>query len=233
MNQPSPVQEVGQYDNYPSIFGKAKSMLKQLLSVFLQSRCAFCQRTTPATLCEYCQQKLLSHQLLKSDRNMPVFAWGKYEGQLKRAIALMKYDNKPELGRLLGELLGQAWLDNDSIKLRKITVVPIPLHQQKLKTRGFNQAQIIAQSFCQITGYSLNTQALIRVRETKAMFDLNPEERVKNLQGAFKVGNKLPKHPVLLIDDIYTMGTTVKESVKVLSEVEVIGVAVVAKTGMK
>ena len=209
-------------------------MLKQLLSVFLQSRCGFCQRTTPATLCQYCQQKLLSHQLPKSDRvlndNLPVFAWGKYEGQLKRAIALMKYNNKPELGRVLGELLGQTWLDSDPIS-RKITVVPIPLHQQKLKTRGFNQAQIIAQSFCQITGYSLNTQALIRVRETKAMFDLNPEERIKNLQGAFKVGNKLPKHPVLLIDDIYTMGTTVRESVKVLSEVEVIGVAVVAKAG--
>ena len=221
--------------------GKAKSMLKQLLSVFLQSRCAFCQRTTPATLCEYCQQKLLSHRLpkgvakpcRKAYRNLPVFAWGKYDGQLKRAIALMKYNNKPELGRLLGELLGQAWLDNDLIKPRKITVVPIPLHQQKLKSRGFNQAQIIAQSFCQITGYSLNSQALIRVRETKAMFDLNPEERVKNLQGAFKVGNKLPKYPVLLIDDIYTTGTTIEESVKVLSEVEIIGVAVVAKAGMK
>lgn len=210
-------------------------MFKQLLSVFLQSRCAFCQRTTPATLCEYCQQKLLSHQLPKGNRllndNLPVFAWGKYEGQLKRAIALMKYDNKPELGRVLGELLGQAWLDSDLIKPRKITVVPIPLHHKKLKSRGFNQAQIIARGFCQMTGYSLNSQALIRVRETKAMFDLDREQRVKNLQGAFKVGNKLPKHPVLLIDDIYTMGTTVKESVKVLSEVEVIGVAVVAKTG--
>ena len=262
----SPLQEEEQYDNYPSSLGKARGMLKQLLSVFLQSRCAFCQRTTPATLCEYCQQKLLSHQLPKSVakhspyrgksslddvplgyaernlgcrpvrkayRNMPVFAWGKYEGQLKRAIALMKYDNKPELGRVLGELLGQAWLDSDLIKPRKITVVPIPLHHKKLKSRGFNQAQIIAQSFCQITGYSLNTQALIRVRETKAMFDLNPDERVKNLQGAFKVGKKLPKHPVLLIDDIYTMGTTIRECANVLSEVEVIGVAVVAKTGMR
>ena len=221
--------------NYRGSLGKAKYMLKQLLSVFLQSRCAFCQRTTPATLCEYCQQKLLSHQLPKSNRlkkDNSVFAWGKYDGQLKRAIALMKYDNKPELGRLLGELLGQAWLDNGLTKPRQITVVPIPLHHQKLKSRGFNQAQIIAQSFCQITGYSLNSQALIRVRQTKAMFDLKPEERVQNLQGAFRLGNKLPKHPVLLIDDIYTTGTTIKESVKVLSQVEVIGVAVVAKSVM-
>jgi ComF family protein len=210
-------------------------MLKQLLSVFLQSRCAFCQRPTPATLCEYCQQKLLSHQLpkcdrLRLDRNLSVFAWGKYDGQLKRAIALMKYNNKPELGRVLGELLARAWLHNDLIKPRQITVVPIPLHHQKLKERGFNQAHIIAQSFCQITGYSLNSQALIRAKKTKAMFDLNPDERVENLQGAFKAGNKLPKHPVLFIDDIYTTGTTIKESVKVLSEVKVIGVAVVAKT---
>ena len=142
----------------------------------------------------------------------------------------MKYNNKPELGELLGELLGQAWLHNDLIKPRHITVVPIPLHHQKLKERGFNQAHIIAQSFCQITGYSLNSQALMRTKKTKAMFDLNPEERVKNLQGAFKVGNKLPKHPVLFVDDIYTTGATIKESVKVLSEVKVIGVAVVAKS---
>ena len=215
--------------------GKARGMFKQLLSVFLQSRCAFCQRTTPVTLCEYCQQKLLSHQLSKGDRlqldrNLYVFAWGKYDGQLKRAIALMKYDNKLELGSVLGELLGQAWLNNGLTTPRQITVVPIPLHHQKLKERGFNQAHIIAQSFCQITGYSLNSQALIRAKKTQAMFDLNPDERIKNLQGAFKIGNKLPKHPVLFIDDIYTTGTTIKESVKVLSEVEVIGVAVVAKS---
>lgn len=216
-------------------------MLKQLLSVFLESRCLFCARATATTLCQYCSKKLASHQLTKSDRlnlqrDLSIFAWGKYDGQLKRAIALMKYDHKPEIGSVLGKLLGQAWLNSGLIDLQqKLTVVPIPLHRKKLIERGFNQAEIIAKSFCQLTGYRLNSQTLIRVRETKAMFDLkNAESRVKNLQGAFEIGAKLPKHPVLLIDDIYTTGTTIRESVRVLQDkkIQVIGVAVAAKAGI-
>ncbi|MGB5632074.1 MAG: ComF family protein [Waterburya sp.] len=216
-------------------------MLKQLLSVFLESHCAFCDRTTFDTLCEYCFSKLSSHQLSQSDRlklhqDLAVFAWGKYDGQLKRAIALMKYNNKPEIADLLGNLLGQAWLDKDSVRSKlKVTVIPIPLHSRKRKERGFNQAAIIAQSFCQVTGYRLNSKALIRVKETKAMFDLRSlEERAKNIQGAFGISDKLPQNPVLLMDDIYTTGSTIKESITVLQEnkIKVIGVAVAAKAGI-
>ncbi|HEY9770550.1 MAG TPA: ComF family protein [Coleofasciculaceae cyanobacterium] len=231
-------------------------MLKQLLCVFLESRCLFCDRAAEAephriaypegnratanTLCQYCSKKLASHQLTKSDRfnlqrDLSIFAWGKYDGQLKRAIALMKYDRQPEIGTVLGRLLGQAWLDSSLTKsLQKVTVVPIPLHHKKLKERGFNQAEVIAKGFCQVTRYTLNSQALIRVKETKAMFDItNLEERAKNLQGAFHIGNKLPKNPVLLVDDIYTTGTTVKESIKVLQkQTQVFGVAVAAKAGI-
>ena len=213
-------------------------MLK-LLSLFLESHCPFCDRTTTDSVCEYCLKKLSSHQLSQSDRrkywhDTSLFAWGKYDGQLKRAIALLKYDNNPEIGSLLGKLLGHAWLNSGLNKsLSQVTVVPIPLHQSKLKSRGFNQAEIIAKGFCQRSGYSLNSQALIRTRQTKAMFDLNPEERKKNLQQAFKLGKKLPRHPVLLVDDLYTTGTTVRESATVLQqhEIEVVGVMAIAKAG--
>jgi ComF family protein len=215
-------------------------MFKQLLSVFLESRCEFCQRTTSDVLCEYCWQKLSSHQLKKSDRlkldqTQAIFAWGMYDGQLKRAIALMKYQRRPEIAGVLGTLLGKAWLESKSIKLPpKITVVPIPLHVKKQRERGFNQAEVMAKSFCQITGYQLDTQVLIRVKETEAMFNLKTlAARDNNIQGALQIGAKLPKHPVLLLDDIHTTGTTVKEAIKVLQQkqIEVISVAVAAKAG--
>ena len=214
-------------------------MLKQLLSVFLESHCEFCRRTTADALCEYCFARLASYKLSKSDRlnlyqSQSVFAWGRYDGQLKRAIAQMKYQHQPEIGNLLGTQLGKAWIDSKLAELPQIAVVPIPMHPKKQKERGFNQAEIIAKSFCQITGYTLSTQALMRIRETEAMFNLSSRiERAKNLQGALQVG-KLPKHPVLLIDDIYTTGTTVNEAIKVLQQkkIKVIGVAVAAKAGM-
>ena len=214
-------------------------MLKQLLSVFLESHCKFCRRTTADILCEYCSARLASHQLAKSDRlnlykSKSVFAWGRYDGQLKRAIAQMKYQNKPEIGSLLGTQLGKAWIDSNLKLAPKITVVPIPMHPKKQKKRGFNQAEIIAQSFCRLTGYQKSDRVLLRVRETEAMFNLNSRtERAKNLQGALQVG-KLPTSPVLLIDDIYTTGTTVNEAVKVLQQkkIKVVGVAVAAKAGV-
>ena len=212
-------------------------MLPQLLSVFLQSGCRFCTRTSSEHICQYCLAKLSECQLKERDRRhwwgeMPVFAWGRYEGQLKRAIALMKYNNHPELGIILGELLAKAWLTSNLTELKKISVIPIPLHRHKIKDRGFNQAEKIARGFCHLTGYKLRDRTLIRVKETKAMFDLNPEERIKNMRGAFRLNKELPKYPVLLLDDIYTRGTTVNESAKILRRngVNVIGSIVVAKT---
>ena len=216
-------------------------MFKHLLSVFLESQCAFCQRSTSSdVLCQYCFQKLSSYQLSNEDRHQlyqaqSTFAWGKYDGLLKRAIAQMKYNRKPEIGNELGTLLGQTWLDHQSVRVKsKITVVPIPMHQNKQQERGFNQAQTIAKGFCQVTGHKLNTQALVRIRETEAMFNLGTSaERIKNLEGALQIGTKLPRYPVWLIDDIHTTGTTVKEAIKVLQQnnIKVVGVAVAAKAG--
>ena len=211
-------------------------MLQQLFSVFLQSHCAFCDRNTSKVFCSYCETKLTSYHFKSQDCKIsspgsPVFAWGKYDGYLKRAIALMKYEQKPEIGNLLGKLLASAWLESQIMKpLQKFSVVPIPLHSERLKERGFNQAQVIAQGFCQMTGHKLSSQALIRIRNTKAMFELNPGERATNLQNAFQLGRQRPKYPVLLIDDIYTTGTTIQESIKVLeqNQVKVIGTLVVA-----
>lgn len=222
-------------------------MLNQLLSVFLESRCLFCDRAassghspTADYLCQYCEARLLAHQFanddrLKLERTQAVFAWGGYDGQLKRAIALMKYDRNPKIAKVLGTLLGNAWLKSRlNERHPKITAIPIPMHQQKQKLRGFNQAEIIARSFCQVTGYQLQAHGLIRTRATTAMFELDSAiARTKNLAGAIEVSYKLPKHPVLLIDDIYTTGTTVREACKMLQQkkLRVFGVAVAAKAG--
>ena len=139
-------------------------MFQQLLSVFLESHCPLCDRTSSTTICSYCQRKLNSYQLDKPDRfwrgDLPLFAWGRYDGQLKQAIAKLKYDHQLEIGRILGRWLGRSWLNKSLTKQQKITVIPIPLHHQKLKTRGYNQAAIIAQSFCQQTGYLLREKKL-------------------------------------------------------------------------
>ncbi len=214
-------------------------MLKSLLSLFLQSNCPLCERPADEHICKYCQRQLQRCQFKNSCQfwqgDLPVFVWGVYSGQLKRAIAALKYDGCSQLAELMGYCLGKAWLDSPLYgRAKKMTVVPIPLHPNKLKTRGFNQAELIARSFCQFTGYSLQPQGLERRRETQAMFGLSVTQREQNLKLAFSLGKgfhkRRPHSPVLLLDDIYTTGTTAREAAKRLleAEIQVFGVAAIA-----
>ncbi|MBH8563539.1 ComF family protein [Nostoc sp. CENA67] len=215
-------------------------MLKGLLNLFLQSNCPLCQRSTPDDLCQYCAKQLQScHHKDPSclwQKPIPIFSWGVYGGSLKRAIAVMKYENQPQIARPLGQYLAEAWLLNLPSNERHLVVVPIPLHASKQKQRGYNQAALIAQSFCQVTGLKLKQNGLQRLRETKAQFGLSASERENNLAEAFAVGSELRDRrldtPVLLVDDIYTTGATANSAVQTLRQcgLTVLGLAAVATT---
>jgi predicted amidophosphoribosyltransferase len=113
--------------------------------------------------------------------------------------------------------MGENWRTHPPLTDKRLTVIPIPLHPKRLKERGFNQAEVIAEGFCGVTGYTLASRGLTRIKNTEALFSLAAEERKKTMQAAFQVGKNLPKSvPILLIDDIYTTGTTIKEAVEVL-----------------
>jgi len=212
-------------------------MLRSFLNLFLKSDCPLCDRPANSELCDFCQRQLQKCQLPNCKElwqgDLPVFAWGVYGGILKRAIAALKYENHPELARPLGQYLGKAWLNAQLSFPEKFshppTVVPIPLHPTKLKKRGFNQAELLAESFCEVTRLKLTAKGLERIKETEALFGLSPQERIENLQNAFRVGKGLRRQSrVLLLDDIYTTGNTVKEAAKALQQQGIATCGVVA-----
>jgi ComF family protein len=199
--------------------------MQALLNLFLASRCPLCDRSTSTVICQYCERQLQACRLTNPKElwqgNLPVFAWGNYEGALKRAIATLKYQNKPEIGEWLGEWLGRAWLKADLPKTKqRLVVVPIPLHSEKLKQRGYNQAALIAETFARITCLPYENRGLIRSKETKAQFGLSILERQENLANAFSLGKDLQALPagtqILLIDDIYTTGATAQAAAQIL-----------------
>jgi ComF family protein len=203
-------------------------IITNFLKLFLQSNCPLCQRPASQEFCEYCHKQLQKCALNDSnhgkDNSPPVIAWGAYGGTLKRAIATMKYDNHPEIARPFGEWLGEVWLQNYGSD-RSFIVVPIPMHPEKQKKRGFNQAALIAKSFCQTTGLKLKLNGLQRVKATEALFGLSPSQRKETLTQAFEIGRDFRKHPnvpVVLVDDIYTTGTTVKSAMETLSKSEIV-----------
>ena len=216
-----------------------KRWIKTFLNLFLKPNCPLCHRPADISLCSDCQKQLQQCQFPPGWRwttDIPVFVWGRYDGALKQALTTLKYHNHPEIAQPLGERLGEAWLETAESTLERLVVVPIPMFLEKQKKRGFNQAELIARSFCQITGLQLKAAGLKRVRNTIAQFGLSRKERQKNLKNAFGLGQdfqqRRPRGSVILVDDIYTSGATVKAAIQTLkrAKIPVAGVVAIATT---
>lgn len=212
-------------------------VLRQLTNIFLKAPCPLCNRSAVEVLCADCHRQLLACQWSGStqDDALSVLPWGVYRGALKQTLALLKYGQQADLGIWLGYQLGKHWQASNAYCSHHQTpvVVPIPLHTTRLEQRGYNQAALIAQGFCRVTGFSLAEHGLVRTKATNAMHSLGADERQANLTDAFQLGTKLPSRvrPILLIDDIYTTGTTVRAAVVPLAEAgySISGITTVAR----
>lgn len=226
--------------------------LRSLLGTFLMQNCAVCRRATAQSFCLDCyrrievecftaKQKSKSFEQLIVDNGLAIGALGQYQGTLKQAILALKYENCPEVARLLGAALAKNWQSQidqwQNKRSQSLYVVPIPLHANRLAQRGYNQAALIARSFCQTSGLGLAEQALLRREDTKPQYQLGAKARQENLASAFEISTAWRrkqaargKISILLIDDIYTTGATARSAATVLrsSGCSVVGVLALA-----
>jgi ComF family protein len=204
-------------------------------SLILQSQCLLCDRALgngAGGLCGGCQAQITPRSSPLTAGPIAIFAWAKYQDALRRLLFQLKYEHKPEIADFLGQQLAIAWLKHHPTSLRHMTIVPIPLHADRQKQRGYNQAELIARSFARFTGARLNGDYLQRQKATMPQHELNQVDRATNLAQAFCVNQQAaPRQPILLIDDIYTTGTTVMSATKTMQQAgaTVWGVAAVAR----
>ena len=98
-------------------------------------------------------------------------------------------------------------------------IVPVPIHRKRMRERGFNQTVILARLLGRALGIPVDAKWLIRVRNTKAQYSLNPGERKTNVKKSFSCcGNKKSAGNVLLIDDILTTGSTIDACMEALAK---------------
>lgn len=132
-------------------------------------------------------------------------------GSFRKIPHQLKYHANLSLGRKFGRLLGQKlklaehFSDADAI-------IPVPLHWTRKWKRGYNQAEIIAAEVAKELGIEMRTDILKRIRRTKTQTKVNPEEKSKNVRGAFEAScrtlNGRRLHHVILLDDVFTSGAT-------------------------
>ncbi len=147
------------------------------------------------------------------------------DSPLQHVVHQIKYQNKFLLAVELGEMLGHSLLKNKS-EWNIDIILPVPLHSLKKAERGFNQSFYIAKGIRKVTNISVSQSILKRKRYTESQTQKNLIERAENMSDAFMV-----KHPdkvmgknVLLIDDVITTGSTIRECGKILKECGVVNV---------
>ena len=103
---------------------------------------------------------------------------------------------------------------------KNYVIMPVPLHRQRLRERGFNQSLLLARILASDLGNQLDYLSLIRNRYTRAQTGLKKKERRKNVKGAFSViqPNAIKHKEILLVDDVFTTGSTLNECARTLKE---------------
>ncbi len=184
-----------------------------------EPRCGLCQRTLPLFV--------------------KAVAYGSYEGGLRELIHLLKYDGVRPAANVLGRMLAEPISRLDTMfGDSRVVVIPVPLHRKKFRQREFNQSELITRvalkTLHSTRSFDLAPGVLQRRRETESQIGLSRHQRRENMRGAFGVADAdaIKERTVLLIDDVFTTGTTVSECARVLRRAGAskVYVATVART---
>ena len=180
-------------------------------------RCAQLVTPTPATLCQRCGRvhaAAVDHCPACADVTVfplrRVRAAALHLSPLREWIHLLKYEGRRDLAPLLARYMVAAFDRPDwaQIAPQVDAVAPVPLHDERLRERGYNQAELLAAGLCHQRHLSLRTDLLRREKLTRSQVGLNAVERKANVEDAFIASPACRGLRLLLVDDVYTTGAT-------------------------
>lgn len=162
--------------------------------------------------CVDCKKKKYSFEFARSV--------GRYDGVLKECIHLFKYYGEKELAKPLGKLLIDYLTKNEEFRELIDLIIPVPLHKNDLRKRGFNQSVLLAKIIGNYFSIPVKEEVLIKKRLTPSQVNLSKKERDKNIFKAFFINEskEVKEKNILILDDIFTTGSTVEECAKELKK---------------
>ncbi len=216
--------------------------MNYLLDILFPKKCVGCKRTG-SYFCQSCIRNIKQGDLVcprceklsVGGQTHPIcrrrygldglWSLGIYQDSLREAIKTLKYKGVRELAENLVNITLEYWVKYQPFILDQIkkdrgegwVVTAVPLHWYRQNDRGFNQSSLISQMFAQKLGLNY-AKALKRIRFTKSQVKLKGKQRKDNISGAFALSTNYPLQTTncLLIDDVWTTGSTIKECCYIL-----------------
>ncbi len=221
-----------------------KDWLGSFLSLFFPRYCIVCGRTLAKgeeCLCTMCNINLpRTDYHLRKDNPVEKMFWGKIPleratsfffyrkgSDFRQILHQLKYGGQKGIGAIMGrymaaELLASGFFDGIDI------ILPVPLHKKKQQIRGYNQSEWIARGIAAVTGISIDTESVVRQKNTETQTRKSSFERWENVEGIFELhhAQSLTGKHVLIVDDVLTTGATTVECASCLAEIEGIRISI-------
>ena len=195
-----------------------------LLDFIYPKTCGICEKVSNTYLCNKCNLKIKKIAKLRTidytadnkkyyDYHTYIF---KYDGIIRDKLINYKFNNQAYLYKFFLRIL----LSNCNFLNIYDIILPVPIHIKRKLKRGYNQSELIIKEFAKNINLEYSNDVLIKIIDTKAQSTLNKQQRISNVLGVYRIENeqKIDKKSILLIDDIYTTGSTVNECSKILKQ---------------
>ena len=209
------------------------------MNLFYPQVCGVCGKLEPEALCRKCEirlQKIAQCEVNDFSKKLryfnELFYIFQYEGEIRNILIKYKFNDKPYIYKTFAYFLKNYKKICVQIKKYDI-IVPVPISKKRFNERGYNQSAIFAREIAKNLNITYNEKILIKIKDNIAQSLLEGQDREQNVKNVYKVINseKLKNKKVLLVDDIYTTGSTVNECSRVLllNGAQNIGIFTIAK----
>jgi len=205
----------------PSVLQKPKSIFKTLLDIVLPPVCYVCGTgcSSKYGLCDLCLNKirLCADYSPKNAYIEKAWSCSYYKDTIKECIHLFKYKGYIGLIDIFRDIMIDFVKKHDIHKNIDL-IVPVPVYPTKKRERTYNHAEILARSLSKNFAIPIDAKNLKKIKWTQSQSELGREKRLKNVKDTFLIVDKgvFSDKRVLLVDDVYTTGTTINECAKVL-----------------
>lgn len=209
-----------------------------ILDVIFPKKCLNCRRegsylcvncilkvSKPKPICPYCRKPSIygmTHPECGQREDIDGLVSGfRYKGVVRKAILALKYKYATEIAGELTNYLVKELESRKEIFKKGVVLIPVPLHWRRGNLRGFNQSEIIGKKIAQKLNWKFIPDFLIRKKPTVPQTTLKRELRGPNIKKAFEISNEAKEvsfPSIILFDDVFTTGSTLKEAALVLKE---------------
>lgn len=213
------------------------NFINSALDYFFPPICGMCGEINENYICNNCYENIKKikkcvineYNNRNFSKHLYIF---KYEGIIRNKIIEYKFEDKGYLYKVFAKIILSDKKTCNFIKKYDV-IIPVPISKKRKKKRGYNQSELVANELAQKLNQDIWTDIIIKKKDNKPQSELNKLERIKNVEDIYEINKpiEVKNKKVLLLDDIYTTGSTVNEIARKLkqNQTQEIGVITLAK----